>query len=233
MNHPALEKLLILQDRDQQRLSFEAQLKAVPVDVDLVKRKIAAEQTAIEAAKAELKELETKRKLLETEIGSAEDKLAKYRTQQLQVRKNDEYQALGHEIETTEAAIGQLEERELEVLYRIDEARKRFAEAETVLKANIAGHEARLKTLAEREANLRAELSETEKAVAAAREPLDEPSLRLYDRIAARQMPVCVPVRGGSCGGCHLKLSSENEAVARKGDKLATCDQCGRIVWLD
>jgi predicted nucleic acid-binding Zn-ribbon protein len=233
MNHPALEKLLILQDRDQQRLNLEAQLKAVPSDVERVRHKIGAEQAAIEAAKAELKELETKRKLLETEIGAAEDKLAKYRTQQLQVRKNDEYQALGHEIETTEAAIGQLEERELEVLYRIDEARKRFAEAEAVLKANIAGHEARLKTLAEREANLRAELAATEKAVAAARVPLDEPSLRLYDRIAARQMPVCVPVRGGSCGGCHLKLSSENEAVARKGDKLATCDQCGRIVWLD
>ncbi len=232
MNHPALEKLLILQDRDQQRLSLEAQLKAVPVDVDLVRRKIAAEKAAIEAAKTELRELESSRKLLETEIGSAEDKLAKYRTQQLQVRKNDEYQALGHEIEAVQAAIEALEEKELEVLYRIDEARKRFAEAEAVLKANIAGHEARLKTLAEREANLRAELAETEKAVVAARAPLDEPSLRLYDRIAARQMPVCVPVRGGSCGGCHLKLSSENEAVARKGDKLATCDQCGRIVWL-
>ena len=116
MNHPALENLLILQDRDQHRRSLETQLRAVPGDVELVKRKIASEQAAIEAAKAELKELESKRKLLETEIGSAEDKLAKYRTQQLQVRKNDEYQALGHEIETTQAAIGELEEKELGIL---------------------------------------------------------------------------------------------------------------------
>jgi predicted nucleic acid-binding Zn-ribbon protein len=233
MNHPALEKLLILQDRDQHRRSLETQLKAVPGDVDLVRRKIGAEQTAIESAKTELKELESKRKLLETEIGSAEDKLAKYRTQQLQVRKNDEYQALGHEIETTQGTIGELEEQELGILYQIDEARKRFAEAEAVLKANIAGHEARLKTLAEREANLSAELAEAQASVTAARQPLDEASLRLYDRIAARQMPACVPVRAGTCGGCHLKLSSENESAARQGDKLATCDQCGRIVWWD
>lgn len=233
MNHPALARLLILQDRDLHRSSVATQLKAVPADVDLVKRKIGAEQAAIEAARSELRELETKRKLLETEIGSAEGKLAKYRTQQLQVRKNDEYQALGHEIETTQAAIAVLEEQELTVLYQIDEAKKRFVAAEAVLKANIAGHEARLKTLAEREASLTAELQTSEAAVAEARVPLDEPSLRLYDRIAARQMPACVPVRGGSCGGCHLRLSSENEAVARKGDKLATCDQCGRIVWLD
>lgn len=233
MTHPALEKLLILQDRDQQRLSVQAQLKAVPGEVDTVRRKIAAEQGAIETAKTEVKELESKRKLLETEIGVAEDKLAKYRTQQLQVRKNDEYQALGHEIETTQAAVGALEEQELAIMYQIDEAKKRFATAEAVLKANIAGHESRLKTLAEREANLRAELAEAEASVAAARTPLDEPSLRLYDRISARQMPACVPVRGGSCGGCHLRLSGENEAAARKSDKLATCDQCGRIVWFE
>lgn len=231
MPHPAIEKLLILQDRDQHRLALEVQLKAVPADVERVRQKIAAEQAAIEAARTELKELETARKLLETEIGSAEEKLAKYRTQQLQVRKNDEFQALGHEIDTTKTAIETLEEQELGLLYKIDDARKRFAAAEAQLKANISGHEARLQILAEREASLRAELATAQAAVAAARPALDEASLRLYDRVAARQMPACVPVHGGKCGGCHLRISSENEALSRKGDKLATCDQCGRIVY--
>ncbi len=233
MRPPVLEKLLILQDRDQQRLALEAQLKAVPADVERVQQKISAEKAAIETARTEVRELETKKKLLETEIGSAEDKLAKYRTQQLQVRKNEEYQALGHEIETTKTAIEGLEEKELGIMFNIDEAKKRFVAAESVLKTNIAGHEARLKTLAEREANLRAELDTARAAVAAARPAVDDLSLRLYDRVSARQMPACVPVRGGNCGGCHLKLSSENDAVARKGEKLATCDQCGRIVWFE
>ena len=102
---PVLEKLLILQDRDIRRRGLEAQLRSIPQEVALVERKIASERAAIDAAKNELKELETNKKLFETEIGMAEGKLAKYRTQQSQVRKNDEYQALGHEIETTEAAI--------------------------------------------------------------------------------------------------------------------------------
>lgn len=231
MQHPALAKLLILQDRDQNRLQLETQLAAVPRDVATVQQKIAAEKAAIDDARKELKELEAKKKLLETELGVAEDKLAKYKTQQMSVRKNDEYQALGLEIEHTQTAIGEIEGRELEVMYAIDEAKKRFAAAEAVLKQNIAGHEARLKTLAERETNLKVELESVKAAVAAARAPLDEPSLRLYDRVAARQMPVCAPLRGGKCGGCHLKVSSEVDADARKGDKLATCDQCGRIVW--
>ena len=237
MPSPAIESLLILQDRDAKRLGLEAQLKAVPRDILAVEAKIAAEKAAIETAKQELKELETKKKLLETEIGSAEANVGKYRTQQSLVKKNDEYQALGHQIETTEQAIGGLEGQELEIMYLIDEAKKKFAAAEAVLKGNISGHEGRIKTLREREVNVAAELKVAQADVAAARGPVGEPKLRVYDRIAARQMPVVVPlVHTDKCGGCHLKVSSDVISAARgKGaDPLAalpTCDQCGRIVY--
>jgi len=92
------------------------------------------DKAAINAAKTEVMGLETQKKLLETEIGSAETKLAKYRTQQSQVRKNEEYQALGHEIETTEKQIGDFEGSELELMYGLDEAKKKFAAAEAVLR---------------------------------------------------------------------------------------------------
>ncbi len=233
MRHPALDSLLILQDRDSKRLGLEAQLKAIPGEIAGVEKKIASEKAAIETARTELKELETKKKLIETEIGLAEQKLAKYKTQQSLVRKNDEYQALGHEIETTEKAISALEEQELGVMYTIDEAKKRFAEAEAVLKQNISGHEARIRSHKEREASLTAELAEAKAALAAARAPVGDAALRVYDRIASRQQPVIVALRGAKCSGCHLKVSSEVESDARKGEKLPTCDQCGRMVWFD
>lgn len=234
---PVIEKVLILQDRDIRRQTLETQLKAVPQDVARVEQKIAAEKGAIEAAKGELMALEARKKVMETEIGSAEARLAKYRTQQSQVKKNDEYQALGHEIETTQKTIGEFEGQELEIMYGIDEAKKKFAAAEAELKASIAGHEARIKTLKERGENLAAEAKVAQGDFAAARAPLDEPTLRLYDRIAARNLPACVPIRGGKCGGCHLKVSSEVESAVRgKGGldpagRLATCDQCGRLVY--
>ncbi|MCP5529668.1 MAG: hypothetical protein H7A44_04425 [Opitutaceae bacterium] len=234
MLSPVLEKLLILQDRDTKRLGLAAQIKAVPADVALVEQKIAAEKAAIDQARDELRHLESQKKLLETEIGSAEDKLAKYRTQQLSVKKNDEYQALGHEIATMEGQVGELEGKELEIMYAIDAAKERFNAAEKVLRENISGHESRIATLKERETNLEAELAEVTAEVAAAREPVGEPALRVYDRIAARQMPVVVPLQHGKCGGCHLKVSSEVESAARgksADTQLATCDQCGRLVY--
>ncbi|MFI5356204.1 MAG: zinc ribbon domain-containing protein [Opitutales bacterium] len=234
MLSPVLEKLLILQDRDAKRLGLEEQLRAVPGEIALVEGKIAAEKAAIEDARNGLKQLESQKKLMETDIGSLEDKVAKYRTQQLAVRKNDEYQALGHEIDTTSGQIGTLEGKELELMYAIDEARRRFAAAEAELKSNISGHEGRIATLKARTTSLSMELQGAQAEVATARAPVDEPSLRLFDRIAARQRPVCVPLHDSKCGGCHLKVSSEVESAARgksPDGKLATCDQCGRLVY--
>lgn len=236
MAFPGLDLLLILQDRDTKRLSFESQLKAVPGDVARVEQKIATEKAAIESARGELRDLEVKKKALETEIGSGETKLAQYRTQQLSIKKNDEYQAMGVQIETLQQQIADLEGKELEVMYAIDEAKKKFAAAEAELKANISGHEARIKTLREREANLRLELTAAQAEVASARAPVGDLKLRVYDRIAVRNMPVVVPIHGGKCGGCHLKVSSEVESAARGKNAdptaaLPTCDQCGRIVY--
>ena len=236
MVNPIIQGLLILQDRDLKRLGIEGQLKSVPADVARVEQKIATEKAAIEHARLELRELESKKKLIETEIGSAETKVGQYRTQQLSIRKNDEYQAMGQQIATVQSQIADLEGQELEVMYAIDEAKKRFAAAEAELKANISGHEARIKVLKERESSLTSELKTAQDEVAAARAPVEAIRLRHYDRIAARNMPAIVPIHGSKCGGCHLKVSSEVESAARgKGvdptAALPTCDQCGRIVY--
>ena len=233
MRHPIIEPLLVLQDRELARRNLTLLIAAVPGDVARVQARIDAERAAIEAAKSAWRELETKKKLLETEIGSAEDKLAKYRTQQSLVKKNDEYQALGHEIESMEAKIGGLEEQELEIMYEIDEAKAKFVAAEAELNANISGHEGKLATLRERETSLKAELAEAEATVAVAREPIEERYLRVFDRIADKQFPVCVAMNHGKCGGCHLRVSGEVGSVARRGEELAHCDQCGRILWFE
>jgi uncharacterized protein len=238
MPNPVIQTLLILQDRDLRRLALESQLKAVPGDITRVEQKIASEKAAIDVARVEMRELETKKKALELEIGVAEEKMGRYKTQQLSVRKNDEYQALGHEIATTQGQIGELEGQELEIMYSIDAAKKKFAAAEAELKANISGHEARIKMLRERETSLSAELSAARADVATARTPVGDLRLRIYDRIAMRNMPAVVAISGGKCGGCHLKGSSEVESAARGKNadplgQLPTCDQCGRIVYWD
>lgn len=227
-----LDTLRGLQEADMKRLDLEQQLAAVPRDVAAVEARIAAEKQAIETAKSEWHGLETKKKSLENDIKSAQDKAAKYRTQQLEVRKNDEYRALTHEIEVTEGVISGYEEEELKVMYAIDEAKKRFAEAERALKLNIVGHEGKIAALRSHEKELKVEHEAAVRATTAARAQVPEPQTRLYDRLAKKPgLPVCVSVQGGRCGGCHMKVSSGIEFEARKAENIVTCDNCGRIVY--
>jgi predicted nucleic acid-binding Zn-ribbon protein len=236
MPNPTIELLLVLQDRDTKRLGIEAQLKAVPREIAAVEHRIASEKAAIEAAKGEVRDFESKKKILETEIGSSETQRAKYQTQQLSVKKNDEYQALGHEIQNVQTQIEELEGKELEVMYAIDEAKKRFAAAEATLKQNIAGHESRIRTLRERGESLAVELTEAAEAAAEARIPVPAGAAEAYDRAASRRMPAVVPIRGSKCGGCHLKVSSEVESAARgktQDSEIPVCDQCSQIVYFE
>lgn len=228
----SLTNLLAFQEADMKRLALEQQLAAVPRDVAAVEAKIAAEKQAIETAKSEWHGLEAKKKTLENEIKAAQEKIAKWRLQQLEVRKNDEYRALTHEIETTEGIIGGFEEEELKILYAIDEAKKRFADAERALKLNITGHEAKIAALRAHEKELHVEHDAAVAATTATRGAVPEPQTRLYDRLAKKPgLPVCVPVQGGRCGGCHMKVSSNIEFEARKAENIVTCDQCSRVVY--
>jgi uncharacterized protein len=236
MASPTIELLLNLQDQDTRRHGVEAQMKAVPREIAAVEQRIAAERAAIDAAKGELRDLEASKKLLETDIGSAEEQLGRYRTQQLSVKKNDEYQALGHEIDGVQKQIDELEVKELETMYAIDEARKRFTAAEATLNQNIAGHEARIQMFREREAALSEELKTAVADAAAARAPVPGGALEAYDRAVSRGMPAVVAIRGGKCGGCHLKVSSEVESAARgrsADTEFVLCDQCGKMVYWD
>jgi len=214
------------------RVLLETQLKSVPHEITSVRRKIEEEKAAADSAKAEWKTLETRRKGLETEVSSGEEKIAKFRSQQLLVKKNDEYQALGHEIEHAQAAVEKLEEEEIGIMLELDTAKAKIADAESVAKGNIAGHEARIAQLQEREQNLAAELQSAVAKVEEARSGVDPSAQSAYARLSKNVgLPVCVPLKDHKCGGCHLKVSSGVESETRAGGKLASCDNCGRILY--
>jgi predicted nucleic acid-binding Zn-ribbon protein len=232
MLSPSIEKILILQERDMRRAVLDSQLKAVPSEIASVRRKIEEEKAAADSAKAEWKNLETRRKGLENEVTSGEEKIAKFRSQQLMVKKNDEYQALGHEIEHAQAAIEKLEEEEIGIMFELDTAKGKIAAAEAVAKGNIAGHEARITQLQERERNLATELESETKCVEEARTAVEPGAQTSYARLSKNVgLPVCVPLKEHKCGGCHLKVSSGVESETRSGGKLAFCDNCGRILY--
>lgn len=229
-----MTKLLILQDRDMTLRQIEEQLDLIPRERDETKGRIATIEAEIEANKARVKELEVKGKGLEAEMAEIESQIVKYKNQQLQVKKNEEYQALAHEIENGQGKISDLEEKEIEVLYSLDEAREAQKTDEVESRGKIATEQSFLKRLDEKEANLKGELDGARAAFEGAESQVEKRYLSVYKRVRlGLRFPIVVPVTGQKCGGCHMKVSAALDFDARSGSEISTCDNCHRIVYID
>lgn len=226
-----LQALLILQERDTRRAQLEKILTQIPRERVAIEARIAAHRAGIEAARRAVTEVELRRKELESTLRGLEDQIRRYKSQQLLVKKNDEYQALTHEIEQTEAKIGAAEESEIRLLYELDTERERAKATEIRLNQEIAAENAQLARIAERERQVGADLAGARSEVEHARTSVPAELLPRYDRLAKSiGLPVVVSLHDQKCGGCHLKVSAGVASEARKGAEIVACDNCTRII---
>ncbi|MGC6423856.1 MAG: zinc ribbon domain-containing protein [Lentimonas sp.] len=233
MSDPQIEKLLIVQDRDISLLKLEQELARIPQERTAIEHLIMEEEGNIEGASHSLKEKEVQRHELATEVKSKEGAVARFRTQQLEVKKNDEYKAMTHQIEQTEAEIGELEEKEIELMLEIDIERESFKAEKAKIEAGIQIKRREIGALGEREANLKGMVSDAEAALNEARGQVDKLYLEHYDRVRklTKRAPYVAPIEAQKCGGCHLRVSNEVSKIASVAGEPRFCDQCARIVY--
>lgn len=229
----AVEKLLALQDRDQKIRNFRLELEAVPTEKAAKERLIASAAERLEASKSRAKEIEVAKKSLQGEAAAKREQIARYRTQQGQTRKNEEFTALSHEIDAAERHIANLEDTELELMEEADRLKPAIAQAEAEFKTEKEKVETQLTALAARETNLRARIDE----LVAEREKftvgIDEDLLDRYQRLfKTKGGNAIVSLDHEVCTGCHMKVTTQT-AFAVKGEKeMVGCPQCGRILFL-
>lgn len=228
-----LISVLKLQEADMARQQLETQLKQVPFELAELDKRVAEEKAMFEAKRKASQEIEIQRKDIDNRMKTAEAQVLKFKTQQSEVRKNDEYQALSHQIETAEAEVSALETQEIELMMKMDEATAavRLAEAECKRRlADLAGQTALIR---EKEAQCQAKLAAQTGAVEAAAEGVPPVWRRAYDSAKSRtkRPPFVAAMQDHRCGGCHLRVSNEIAEVARLGGKPVACDNCGRVVY--
>lgn len=233
MPDPNIESLLILQERDRYCRDLERQLTSLPEEIAATEKQIATENEKLDTRKERIRSLEVQRKDLEGQIAVAEGQIVRFRNQQLEVKKNEEYQALIKEIATAEQKIGALEEQVIEILFELDEEREKMAEIEKDFADVIGKLEAKIDTFEKRKISLEEELEVKRVEVDQAREQVeDRKFLATYDQqVRLVKFPIVVPVVDRACQGCHLRVSGEVEANVREKGRITTCDSCGRILY--
>ncbi|MCE0482737.1 MAG: C4-type zinc ribbon domain-containing protein [Methylacidiphilales bacterium] len=230
--NPTIEALLILQERDTKVANLTAELEGLPGLIAGVDAEVNARKAQFDELKNRTRQIEADRKKIDLEVQSKQAAIARYRSQQQSTRKNEEYAALNHEIEHTEKEISELEDKELELMEAYDKGLATVTEGQKELTAFQEKAKVKRADLEKRVAAVTTDLAGAKSKQAEAEKALPEEILARYRRILKSKKDVAiVPIHSGTCGGCHMKLTSQTAISARSSDELATCDNCGRIVY--
>ena len=227
-----LEQLLILQDRAQQIRQVEAELKSVPLERKSLDAQVAAASARLEAIKDRARHVEMEKKKLELDVGTRNESIARLRTQQYETRKNDEFSAMGREIERYQQEISGLEDQELELMEQADQLKVQIAVEEkqtAAAKETIAKQAVNLEA---KQATLEGRLEELKKEREELAAKVDEDLLDRFNRLfTSKGDAAVVALEHDVCTGCHMKVTTATVVRVKGGKEIVSCEQCGRILY--
>ncbi len=191
--------------------------------------------------KAHLKGLEENRQKMlldqkkkEGDLAAREEEIKKAQGQLGQLKTNKEYQTKLAEIEGLKADQSVIEEEILKLMeaveaaktpieaerQRLSEEEKKFAQQRATLNDRVKQIEAEIQHL---EAKRKVGAADVEKAI-----------LQHYEHILHGRGDVAiVPVKNGSCQGCHMLIPPQVINEIRMHERLINCETCTRILYLE
>ena len=227
-----IEKLLILQDRDRKIMRVKGELARIEPERQMLKAKASGTQSALEAAKQNNRQVESDRKKLELDVQAKKQQIEKYALQQFQTKKNEEYRALSHEIDTCKAAIRKIEDEEIELMEKGETTQREIVVAEKAASDAKKVVDGQVSELGMREENLKKELGELETNRSELASAVEETARSRYERLLkSKGENVVVGINHGVCGGCHMKFPTQIVVSCQAQQVLVSCPNCGRILY--
>lgn len=231
---PIVRQLLVLQERDQRIRALSKDLRDAPVLRQRATSRLAENEAAVSAAQAAVREVELKIKSLELDVQTRRNTIERLKEQQFATRKNEEFQALGHEVTRYENEVRSLEDRELDLMEQLEAAKPGLATAQASLADTRKLVDEELTALADRSRNIEAQLAELKSERERLAADIEETALGLYNRLMkSKGDAAVVPLRGDICQGCHVKVVLDTQIKLKTDEEITQCEQCGRILCLE
>src|SRR6266536_3799505 len=230
---PDIEKLLELQVADKEIRKLQEEIAALPGRVAAIEAKLAGTKAHLEKTRAAAKADDANRKKFETAIQDLQGKISKYRDQSLDVKTNDQYKALLHEIQFAEKEIAANEDKILEMMVNADARDKEVKAAQAELKAETTEIEKEKEEARKRTAKDEKLLAEWRAKRDQIRAGINDDLLRHYERVSKFRGSGLSEVRDQKCMACRVMLRPQTYNEVRSGQQTVVCDSCQRILYFN
>ncbi|WP_422656604.1 zinc ribbon domain-containing protein [Nocardioides sp.] len=229
--------MLDLQELDAKADQLRHQRRTLPelAEIEALEPQRAELASRVREAELLVEELSSEQAKIDADVESARARRTRdqERVDQGVISNPKDLQRMLHELESLDRRITSLEDQELEVMERLEEAQQ----AHDSLVAQLTASEERLATLVKSRDERSAVLDEQLRDIAAERSPLADglPAdlLALYDKLRESKGGVgAAPLRAGECGGCRLTVDPAELATIRAAgvDEVIRCEECQRIL---
>jgi len=232
--HPHLKSLIELQAVDFRLIGIRERLARFPKRLAEVEGTVTAARQKVAAAKESLLTGQKERKTFEMDVEQWKERAKKYRNQTGEVKTNEAYKALLHEIQNAEDEMAKAEDRLLERMVSGEEYDRQVKAAEAAVKEiEAAANKDRQAIQAEYNAAQK-ELTAAETARAAAIATVPEDLVDHYERIAKRHGGIALAeIRGEGCGQCgvHIRPHVIQQLQRDSNEGFFHCETCTRILY--
>ena len=229
--HPDIEKLIELQGLEIRIRQAAARIEQLPREMAALEEELGATRALLEQQEAVLGRIAAERRRMEGEIQIIEERISKYRSQLSEVKTNEQYKALLHEIDFHGERIGKMED---EILVNME--REEGLRAERLLLEQQLGKEsaqvARETKAAQKEIEeTRIELDRRQGEADALIALITPEVYETYRKIASVRKGVALARAGENCRGCHVRIRPSVLGRVMSGKEIVYCDTCARILY--
>jgi predicted nucleic acid-binding Zn-ribbon protein len=223
-----------VQSVDLRLNDVRARLATFPKKIAELDARIAAARGEVDRSKAAQLATIKDRKKYELDVEQWKEKVRKYKDQTSQIKTNEAYKALQHEVQMAEAEIAKAEDRLLEQMVAGEEYDRRIKFSEKALKEveeMVRGERAKVEAenaAAEKEF---AELNAERERLAA---EIPEDMRDHYERIAKKHNGVSLAeVRDEKCTACGMRVRPHvfQEMRRANSEEIFHCETCTRILY--
>ncbi len=230
---PDIENLLRLQEADKEIRLLQDEIAELPKRVAAIEQKLAGTKAQLERALAAIKADDAAKRKHESTISELRGKISKYRDQSLEVKTNEQYKALLHEIQFAEKEIAATEDKILELMVNADARDKEVKAAQAELKAETAEIEKEKEQAKQRTAEDQKQLAEWRGKRDQLRANINEDLLRQYERVSKFRGSGISEVRDHKCVACQVMLRAQTYNEVRSGQQIVICDSCQRVLYFN
>jgi len=228
-----IQRLLELQTVDLHLEELRKFMAGIPARLAEIESRLGTTKATLAAARDAHTTALKDRKKYELDVEQWRDKGKKYRDQSYEVKTNEAFRALQHEITNADAEMARAEDRLLERMVAGEDFDRQIRSGEAGLKEAEAAAGAERKVLEQERVEKLIELSAAEAQRATIVADIPEDLLTEYNRIATHRHGALAQSVDEMCMKCGVRIRPHTYQILRRpeNEEIHLCESCGRILY--